>query len=553
MTTTSPRRLAAAVATAILLAIGTLAVGQPAGAATSTMQLVAPTGLVVYPTDGGAVVQWSEPVLADGEYLDHYEVTSSPGGSTTTTNLSNVAVHGLTNGTAYTFTVRTVTIAGEVSPESEPSAPVTPATVPDAPTDVVANASGTGEVTVSWSPPARDGGAPVEEYWVSGDPDGGTAVSGDQTSAVLSGLSWGTAYAFTVVAINSAGWGSTSAASAPLTVLRVPTWPQNVTAAPGDRSATLTWWMQTAFPGVGVDSFTVTPSPDGDPVTVAADELNADALSVEVPGLVNGRAYTFTVTATNGAGDSQVSDPSEPVTPRTVPGAPTGVSATPENWRALVAWTAPASDGGAAVTQYTVTSSPGGRKTTFEANQRSGWVLGLTNGTPYTFTVTATNAAGRGQASQPSAPVTAHGSRADARIKVSTDAAYRGNDVYNTTGSGQSVSATARRGTVQTVQMSFQNDGKTTEMYRLKAPGSSPGFTVTYALGSTDVTDRVVQGRFSPGTGALRPGAAVVLTVRIRVARTAKVGSVKSLLVTDVCDSEPALSDAVKATVKVAS
>ena len=101
--------------------------------------------------------------------------------------------------------------------------------------------------------------------------------------------------------------------------------------------------------------------------------------------------------------------------------------------------------------------------------------------------------------------------------------------------------------------MSFQNDGKTTEMYRLKAPGSSPGFTVTYALGSADVTDRVVQGRFSPGTGALPPGAAVVLTVRIRVARTAKVGSVKSLLVTDVCDSEPALSDAVKATVKVAS
>jgi len=44
----------------------------------------------------------------------------------------------------------------------------------------------------------------------------------------------------------------------------------------------------------------------------------------------------------------------------TVPGAPTGVSATPGNAVATVSWTAPASNGGTAITGYTVTSSPGG-------------------------------------------------------------------------------------------------------------------------------------------------------------------------------------------------
>ena len=46
------------------------------------------------------------------------------------------------------------------------------------------------------------------------------------------------------------------------------------------------------------------------------------------------------------------------MTPRTVPGAPTGVSATPGNGQATVHYTAPASNGGSAITLYTATSSP---------------------------------------------------------------------------------------------------------------------------------------------------------------------------------------------------
>ena len=87
-----------------------------------------------------------------------------------------------------------------------------------------------------------------------------------------------------------------------------------------------------------------------------------------------------------------------------VPDAPTSVSAMGGNTQATVSFTAPVSDGGAAITSYTVTSSPGNITGTGSASPII--VTGLTNGTPYTFTVTATNTVGTGSASSPSSSVT---------------------------------------------------------------------------------------------------------------------------------------------------
>lgn len=89
----------------------------------------------------------------------------------------------------------------------------------------------------------------------------------------------------------------------------------------------------------------------------------------------------------------------------TVPDAPTiGTATSAGATSASVTFTAPANDGGTAITGFTATSSPGGLTGTSASSPIT--VSGLTTGTAYTFTVTATNAVGTGAASSASNSVT---------------------------------------------------------------------------------------------------------------------------------------------------
>jgi len=93
----------------------------------------------------------------------------------------------------------------------------------------------------------------------------------------------------------------------------------------------------------------------------------------------------------------------------TVPGPPTIGTAISGNAQASVTFSPPASDGGSAITSYTATSSTGGKTGTCVAPCTSITVTGLSNGTAYTFTVSATNGVGTGLPSQPSNSVTPGG------------------------------------------------------------------------------------------------------------------------------------------------
>jgi chitodextrinase len=341
-----------------------------------------------------ATVNFTPPTSNGGSSITVYTVTSNPGAKTATGSINPIVISGLTNGTAYTFVV-TATNAAGTSPPSSASNSVTPFTVPDAPIIGTATA-GNALATVNFTPPIFNGGSLITIYTVTSNPGAKTAT-GSASPIVVSGLTNGTAYTFVVIATNAAGNSPPSSLSNSVTPFTVPGAPIIGTATAGNALATV--------------NFTPPPSNGGSPITIYTVTSNPGAKTatgsispIVVSGLTNGTAYTFTVTATNAAGNSSPSSSSNSVTPCTVPGAPTIGTATAGNALATVNFTPPASDGGSLITIYTVTSNPGAKVVTGSASPIT--ISGLTNDTPYTFTVTATNAAGTSLPSTASNSVT---------------------------------------------------------------------------------------------------------------------------------------------------
>ncbi|MBI3969634.1 MAG: fibronectin type III domain-containing protein, partial [Chloroflexi bacterium] len=268
---------------------------------------------------------------------------------------------------------------------------------PGAPAGITA-LRGNGQVTVSWSAPAIDGGSPITGYTVQASNGQSAVVGGAVTTTIVSGLTNGTAYSFTVQATNAEGAGFVSASSISVTPATVPGAPVDVVAVRRNSEATVTWSPPASNGGSPVTLYAVASS-GGQAVTTAST-------TTIVTGLSNGTAYSFTVTATNDVGTGPASTASNEVTPRDVPGAPVNVVAVRGNGSAAVTWSAPASDGGFAITSYLVSATPGGQATTWTTGPLSATVTGLTNGTTYRFTVRAVNVEGDGAASALSNAVT---------------------------------------------------------------------------------------------------------------------------------------------------
>lgn len=365
--------------------VGSSSASSPSAAVIPATSPAAPTEVSAVRGNSQATVSFTSG--STGGLTTTYTVTSSPDGKTATGSTSGITVSGLTNGTSYTFTVVATNAVGSSS-ASSPSPAVIPATTPGQPTSVSA-ARGNGQATISFTPGSTGGLAPT--YTVTSNPENKTGT-GSASGITVGGLTNGTSYTFTVVATNAIGTSSASAASAAVVPATTPGTPISVSAVRGNGQATISF-TPGGTGGLPV-TYTVTSTPGG--ITASGS-----ASGIVVSGLTNGTLYTFRVVATNGVGSSSESAATAPITPATIPGAPIITNAVIGDKQATITFTPPSSNGGAAITSYTITSSPGNITTTGSSSPIT--ITGITNNTEYTFIVTATNEVGTSAASAPRA------------------------------------------------------------------------------------------------------------------------------------------------------
>lgn len=171
-------------------------------------------------------------------------------------------------------------------------------------------------------------------------------------------------------------------------------------------TASIPFTGPTDYGDASITSYTITSNPGSISASGASSPISLSGLSAST-------AYTFTGTATNAYGVSLSSSSSNSVTTASVPGAPTSVTVSDpgSDGYAYVQWTAPASNGGSAITDYVIeySSNSGSSWTTFSdgvSTNTNATVTGLLLNTSYIFRVSATNLVGTGTASTASSSFT---------------------------------------------------------------------------------------------------------------------------------------------------
>ena len=309
-------------------------------------------------------VNWTRStVVGSGtvNYVVQAMTTDSPSqlaGTCSTTTLS-CSVSGLTDGVPYTFSAVAFNASGS-STRSESTSPVVPMAAPESPTAVTALVAATGAVKVSWQL-GDSNGSPLRSVVVTASPGGATCSPSDpaQSWCVVSGLTNGSLYSFSVVATNAVGSSLPSAPSnisIPMVVNKT-LFPSMAPGSnlfsfnPGARSAMLGgyFWVidnvgqleQFSSTGSYLQSFDL-----GDPL----NELSSDGLNLYLlPWVPNpqGVLTLFTI-------------PVVAPVPSSGPAAPTLTSLVPGKSSLTAHWTPPSSLAGSIV-GYTLTIRQGSK------------------------------------------------------------------------------------------------------------------------------------------------------------------------------------------------
>lgn len=363
-----------------------------------------PLGLTAVAGNGMVDLSWGSPTDDGGfpvtGYVIYRGVTSD--GESILRTVGNVLTDtdgGLTNGITYFYKVAARNSAGEGAKSNEANA--TPLTTPSEPLDLFA-VGGNARVTLTWRPPASDGGSLITRYVLYRGNFSGGETHLTETGVVLSyqdsAVTNGQTYFYVVTAKNAIGEGPHSNESS-ATPSGVPGPPRQFAAVAGERRVTLTWLPPSDDGGYPITVYVIlrgtAPGAESELITVGGVLAFDDT---DLTGLRTGTIYYYQICTENQVGRGPMSLEVN-ATPFTLPSEPLNLVATANGTMVTLTWTAPAVDGGSPIASYIVYRGEVSGGEWFLAPTGIAFIFvdqNVSPGNTYYYKVSAVNAAGEG-------------------------------------------------------------------------------------------------------------------------------------------------------------
>ncbi len=378
-------------------------------------------------------ISWQAPEDDGGATVLGYNVRYRPSGSTTPPvridqliTTTSISITGLSGGTAYELEVAAINTVG-TGLYAQTTESTNAAIAPTAPRNIRVTAQEQNALTVAWSAPSSDGGAPITGHevryrveasqdWISVTPAGNTAE--------MTGLLAGTSYVVGVSAVNSAGTGQEATETFSTTAANVPSAPQNLEVqVTGPNSLSVSWEAPAQIGGSPISNYLVEYRLTDAPASTAWSNATSSGTTTTatITDLLAGTSYDVRVAARNVAGSGGFVSQTVTTT-SSAPGIPTSLQITsPSPTELTVSWEAPEITGGEPILlyklRYRLTDSdittpgvqPGDWEPVIEIESAASLQRTLTQlsaGTSYDVQIAANNSIGDGEYSSNTVGVT---------------------------------------------------------------------------------------------------------------------------------------------------